>query len=194
MMLIFVLLNIYNSLYIDNVNLWPYNCIIQIFTNYIKNCRGGNYMGVLGSRALDIIVSERELCLILGYLASPGRIGLIEAQIPEDKSLEFERAYPGVQYYPITQGITTGGHQKKQGHQFRIYLNNTRNCPTVLIPYLKEGLGSSVNRINRGKFIEKIIENYNFVFGEIQDSNAIRNAVLARHPRYINEFDAGFRL
>lgn len=151
-------------------------------------------MGILGSRALDIVVSERDLCLILGYLASPGRIGQIEAQVPEDKSLEFERGYPGVQYYPITRGTTRGGHENKQGHQFRIYLNNIRNCPTVLIPYLMKGTGSYVKRISRGKFIEKIIENYNFVFGEIQNCNAIRNAVLARHPQYINDFDTGFRL
>lgn len=56
-------------------------------------------MTILGPRSTDIVVSERELCLILGYLASPGRIGLIEAQISEDRSTEFERAYPGVNYY-----------------------------------------------------------------------------------------------
>ena len=40
-------------------------------------------MGILGSRALDINVNEQEFCMILGYLATPGRVGFIEAQIPE---------------------------------------------------------------------------------------------------------------
>ena len=69
--------------------------------------------------------------MILGYLAAPGRVGLIEAQIPEDKISEFERAFPGEPYYQITQGYTTGGNIMKQGCQFRIYFNNVTNCPEV---------------------------------------------------------------
>lgn len=39
-------------------------------------------MALLGHSALDINVSEEDFCLILGYLCSPNRIWLIEAQIP----------------------------------------------------------------------------------------------------------------
>ena len=38
---------------------------------------------VLTSRAMDIITTEEELCFILGYLATPGRIKYIEAQVPQ---------------------------------------------------------------------------------------------------------------
>lgn len=72
-------------------------------------------MGLLGSRALDIDVCDADLCLILGYLCSPGRIGLIEAQIPEDKVFQFKREFPNEEFYPITQGITSGGQTMKRG-------------------------------------------------------------------------------
>ena len=71
-------------------------------------------MALLGPRALDIEVSTADFCLILGYLCSPGRIGLIEAQIPEEKASAFESEFPGKEYYPITKGITTGGDQQRQ--------------------------------------------------------------------------------
>lgn len=55
-------------------------------------------MALLGPRALDIEVSTADFCLILGYLCSPGRIGLIEAQIPEEKAFMFEREFPDEEY------------------------------------------------------------------------------------------------
>lgn len=81
-----------------------------------------------------------------------------------------------------------------EGCQFRIYFNNTRNCPAVLNQYLGAGNNSYVRRINKGAFIEKIIEEYGFRFGEIQDVARIRNAVMSRHPSYIAEFDRGYNL
>lgn len=104
-----------------------------------EDVEGGKGMGILGSRALDINVSEEDFCMILGYLAAPGRVGFIEAQIPEDRVWEFENCYPDQEYYPITQGKTSGGNTMKQGCQFRIYFNNIRNCPAVLLPYIGEG-------------------------------------------------------
>lgn len=151
-------------------------------------------MGILGSRALDIDVCDEDLCTILGYLLSPGRVGLIEAQIPEDRIGEFRREYPGQVYYPITQGYTSGGNTMKQGCQFRIYFNNISNCPPVLKGFLGQGTGNYVKRINKGKFIEKIIENYGFRFGEIQDVNMIRNNVINKFPKHIAAFEAGYNL
>lgn len=151
-------------------------------------------MALLGSRALDIDVTTEDLCLILGYMCSPGRVGLIEAQIPEEKAFMFDREFPGEPYYPITQGETTGGNTMKQGCQLRIYFSNIKNCPAVLFPYLKEGVGAYVKRINRGKFIEKIIKNYGFCFGKRQDVVAIRAIVARLHPAYIADFDRGYNL
>lgn len=151
-------------------------------------------MSILSNKAEDINVSDEELCLILGYLSSPGRIGLIEAQIPTNKVNGFEREFPSEPYYPITQGTTSGGHVKKQGYQFRIYFNNIDNCPVVLVPFLGEGNAAYIKRINKSKFVEKIIENYGFSFGETQNVDLIRTAVLNRHPRYIDQFETGLLL
>jgi hypothetical protein len=151
-------------------------------------------MSVLGRNAKDINVGVADLCLILGYLATPNRIGLIEAQIPEDKAFLFERDFPDAPYYPIKQGETKNGNLMKQGCQLRIYFNNIDNCPQILIPYLGVGVGKSVKRINKGRFVERIVKNYGFAFGENQSITAIRTAVLARHPAHILDFDKGYNL
>ena len=151
-------------------------------------------MALLSSKALDIKVSKSDFCFILGYLASPGRIGLIEAQIPEEKTFLFEREFPNAPYFPITQGETTGGNVMKQGCQLRIYFNNFNNCPDVLKPFLGVGNGTYINRINKSKFVEKIVRDYGFSFGEYQDVSAIREAVLRHFPHLINEFEAGYEL
>lgn len=151
-------------------------------------------MTLLSDKALDITVSDRDFCLILGYLSSPGRIGLIEAQIPEEKAFMFEREFPNAPYFPITQGETSGGNVMKQGFQLRIYFNNVNNCPSVLRPFLGVGAGSYVRRINKGKFVERIVRDFGFSFGEYQDSLAIRETVLRSFPDLIDEFDRGYQL
>lgn len=159
-----------------------------------EDVKGEKDMGILGFRALDINVSEEDFCMILGYLATPGRVGFIEAQIPEDRVWEFENCYPDQEYYPITQGETSGGNTMKQGCQFRIYFNNIRNCPAVLVPYIGEGNLAYCKRINKGRFIEKIVEHYGFRFGHHQDAIQIRSCVCVRHPEYIDSFDYGYNL
>ena len=151
-------------------------------------------MGILGPRALDINVSDRDFCHILGYLATPGRVGFIEAQIPEDRVYEFTRAYPGQEYYPITQGETSGGNTMKQGCQFRIYFDRIRNCPEVLEPFLGQGNSAYVKRINKGAFIEKIVEHYGFNFGHSQNPADIRRRVEVRYPMHVDAFDAGYNI
>lgn len=151
-------------------------------------------MALLGPRALDIEVNTADFCLILGYLCSPGRIGLIEAQIPEEKAFMFEREFPDEEYYPITQGETTGGYSMKRSHQLRIYFNNINNCPAVLLPFLGEGNASYVRRINKGKFVEKIVRGYGFRFGEYQNVTAIRAIVSRLHPANLADFDRGYNL
>ena len=159
-----------------------------------EDVEGGKGMGILGSRAVDINVSEEDFCMILGYVAAPGRVGFIEAQIPEDRVWEFENCYPDQEYYPITQGETSGGNTMKQGCQFRIYFNNIRNCPAVLLPYIGEGNLAYCKRINKGRFIEKIVEHYGFQFGHYQDAMQIRRRVHDRYPEYIDRFDYGYNL
>ena len=82
----------------------------------------------------------------------------------------------------------------KQGCQLRIYFNNIRNCPKVLSPFLGVGTGSYVKRINKGGFVEKVVRDYGFAFGEYQDVSAICDAVRRRHPQLMDEFEKGYNL
>ena len=151
-------------------------------------------MSILGHNALDIAVSKADLCLILGYLATPGRVGYVEAQIPEEKAFLFEREFPNEPYYPITQGQTTGGYLMKQGCQLRIYFNNIDNCPSILRPLLGVGTGTYVKRINKGKFVERIVKNYGFSFGDRQSVTSIQATVKSKHPNFYTEFEKGYNL
>ncbi len=88
---------------------------------------------------------------------------MIEAQIPEEKAFIFEREFPDEPYYSITQGETTGSNLMKQGCQLLIYFFNTNDCPKVLCSYLKAGIDRYIRRINRGKFVERIVKNMDFL-------------------------------
>jgi hypothetical protein len=151
-------------------------------------------MSILAGNAKDIVLDAANLCLVLGYMASPNRVGYIEAQIPEDTVHVFLREFPNAPYYMIKQGETTGGNVMKQGCQLRIYFNNVDNCPPILAPYLGVGTGKFVKRINKGRFVESVVKNYGFAFGTAQSEVAIRAAVGLAFPRNINDFEAGYRL
>lgn len=141
---------------------------------------------VLTNRALDIHMSDDELCFTLGYLATDGRIKYIEAQVPYGKETIFENAYPGQRYDKM---LPTSD---KQSFQFRIFLNYTGNCPTALKNALTRGGGhSSSNCVSKGKFVEKIINEYGFEFFRKPDTSEIRRLVSMKHPGLINEFDRG---
>ena len=120
---------------------------------------------VLTGRAMDIFTSEQGLCYILGYLARPGRIKYIEAQVPYGKEQKFMNAYPGADYDNMK--ITSD----KQSFQFRIILNYNGQCPQELKEALTSGGGAFYkNCISRGKFIER------------------------RHPDYLMDFDEGYNI
>ncbi|MDR1397542.1 MAG: hypothetical protein LBJ14_07405 [Desulfarculales bacterium] len=151
-------------------------------------------MSILAKNAKDIILSDADLCLVLGYMATPNRVGYIEAQIPADKVHVFLREFPNAPYYPITQGETSGGNVMKQGCQLRIYLNNIYNCPPILTPLLGIGTGKFVKRINKGRFVERVVKDYGFAFGQDQSEDAIRSAVNSAFPRNVRDFEVGYKL
>lgn len=142
---------------------------------------------VLTNRAKDIITSEEELCFILGYLATPERIKYIEAQVPYGKETMFENAYPGQNYDKMKWT------SDKQSFQFRIILRYNGNCPSALAKALTNGGGASNNNcISRGRFIEKIINEYGFEFFNAPNGMVIRNQVVRRHPGCVQYFDDGY--
>lgn len=141
---------------------------------------------VLTGRAMDIFCSEQELCYILGYLATPNRIKYIEAQVPFGKEEIFESAYPG-QYYEHMKETSD-----KQSFQFRIILNYNGNCPDIIMNVLSDGAGGYNNCISRGKFIERIINEYGFEFLKSADVCKIKKIVTIEHPMYVRDFEDGY--
>ena len=145
-------------------------------------------MGVLTSRATDICLSDPEFCEAMGYLATPGRMLRIEAQVPYGKERIFAREYPGQDYYPMLSS------SDKQSFQLRIMLNTARNCPAFLASEITAGGGNySAGCISRGKFVERIVGQFGFKFSvDHQDVNRIRSCVQARYPMYVVDFDRGY--
>jgi hypothetical protein len=147
-------------------------------------------MGVLTSRASDIYLSDEELCEAIGYLATPGRMIRIEAQVPYAKKTEFERAYPGQNYYWMEPWAN------KQSYQLRILMNRSRNCPAFLASHITAGGGSTADGcISRGLFVENLVEYFGFRFqDDYQDVNRIRNCVQNRFPTLMMYFDRGYNI
>jgi len=154
-------------------------------------------MSALGGSAGDIIFSNNnDFFEAIGYLASPGRVGFFEAEVPSNgREKAFEKKYPGQNYRQITQGVTSGGNPMKYGVQYRIYLNSIENCPQTLKSHLRDGRDYAA-RINKSAFVEKLVEKYGFKFGYgvVQDSDHILAIVSANHPLYLADFNRGFNL
>lgn len=154
-------------------------------------------MSTLGGRAGDIIFSNNnDFFEAIGYLASPGRVGFFEAEVPSNgREKAFKNQFPRQRYRQITQGVTSGGNPMKYGVQYRIYLNSIENCPQTLKSHLRDGRNYAA-RINKSAFVEKLVEKYGFKFGYgiVQNSTHIRAIVSAKHPLYLADFNRGFNL
>lgn len=136
--------------------------------------------------------SDDELFEVIGYLAKPGRLAGIWAEIPnDDREADFKRLFPGQPYMPITMNITPSGRPSKFSPQFRINLGNMTNCPAILRPAIGKGLGKAiVGRINKSKFVVQLVHYFGFQFGDTQDVSAIKKNVNAYG--YINAFNRGY--
>lgn len=136
--------------------------------------------------------SDDELFEVIGYLAKPGRLAGIWAEIPNDnREVDFKRLFPGQPYMPITMTTTPNGQPSKFSPQFRINLGNMKNCPPILIPAIGKGLGSSiVGRINKSKFVVQLVHFFGFQFGDMQNVSAIKNKVA--EYGFIEAFNRGY--
>jgi hypothetical protein len=136
--------------------------------------------------------SDDELFEVVGYLAKPGRLAGIWAEIPsDDREADFKRLFPRQPYMPITMTTTPSGRPSKFSPQFRINLANITNCPDILIPAIGKGLGSSiVGRINKSKFVVQLVHFFGFQFGDMQNISAIKNKVA--EYGYTRAFNRGY--
>ena len=128
----------------------------------------------------------------IGYLAVPGVISDIEANVPYGKKNDFIEKYKGrfSEEYPYEYSKDAD----KYGQQFRIYLNDTDGCPKVLKRYLDKKYG---NRINNSLFVEELVTDYGFRFTkEPQDSENICEIVRWKHKsaQEIQAFKRGYHI
>lgn len=136
--------------------------------------------------------NDDELFEVVGYLAKPGRLASIWAEIPNDgREADFKRMFPGQTYMPITNTTTSGGLASKFAPQFRINLSDKSNCPDILHPAIGKGLGAAVvGRINKSKFVVQLVHFFGFQFGNKQDVTRIKNIV--SNLGYMDAFNRGF--
>lgn len=162
------------------------------FVSHYNNSVDWSVNPLVGERAQTIPVSsEEELFEIIGYMARPGRVNSIEAEVPKDgRDDVFESLFPGQTYRPIELGYTPSGMPNKLSPQFRINFGNLSNCPAILKENIGKGNGSCVGRINKSKFVITIVQKYGFRFGDYQDRAAIR--AIAVKKGYADAFDRGY--
>lgn len=149
---------------------------------------------LIGSRAQNITFgSDREKFLVIGYLAKPGRISSIEAEVPTDgRDKVFEGLFPGQIYRPIAVSQTAGGTVSKMGVQLRINLDDIENCPVALKNNLGTGNGGHAARVNKSQFVYSLVTSYGFKFGYVQDVDEIRG--IARRYGFVEAFEEGYML
>lgn len=136
--------------------------------------------------------SNEELFEAIGYLAKPGVIHGIWAEIPASVASAFKQYFSDENIMPITEGTTGKGMSNKFGIQCRLNLANVDNCPNIIRNKLAKGLGKQiVNRLNCTLFVLQLIKFFGFHFGnEKQNISAIRK--IATDFGYLNEFNKGF--
>lgn len=118
---------------------------------------------------------------IIGYLAQPGIIANITAEVPVKKCAEFEEKY-GVTPYPVNS-------EHKYGDQYRIYLSDPDGCPDIL----KNALDLNYGRLNDTVFIRELVDEYGFSFFQAtQDSRAIQERAKAASGESYTSFLKGF--
>lgn len=149
---------------------------------------------LLGPRSQTIPVqNEHQMFELVGYMAKPGRISSIEAEVPVDGRDEvFEELFPGQKYRPIALGETPSGMPNKLSPQFRINFANLRNCPSVLKNNMGAGNAACVGRINKSKFVITLVQGYGFRFGDWQNTDEIRK--IAESRGYLEDFERGYSL
>lgn len=128
--------------------------------------------------------SETEKWISIGYLARHGVIGRIEATVPKGKTGEFKTKYHG--HYDDNFPYEAD----KYGKQFRIYINDTDNCPSFLYKQLDDQYH---NRINDTEFIEELVLEWGFRFSnKEQPGYYIQSTARKKGKEVYDCFNRGF--
>jgi|LSQX01.2.fsa_nt_gb hypothetical protein len=149
-------------------------------------------------------MTDQELYLSFGYLASPIRETNIEVEMPAERQRSFITQYADwtnnyplpiqaniAPYYVWEQGAN------KYGLENRVYFVSNNNLPNCLEKTLeprkiqnRPGYENWQRRISNNEYIIRLFQ-AGFVLGPHQDPLRIRDLV---PPEYLNEFNAGYAL
>ena len=137
--------------------------------------------------------SDAELFEAIGYMARPGRVSSIEAEVPRDgRDDTFEALFSGKKYRHIELGDTPSGMPNKLSPQFRSNFVSVFNCPKTLKANMGEGNGGCVGRINKFRFVMDMVQNYGFKFSNYRNVSTIRKVADSRG--YLSDFERGYSL
>lgn len=115
--------------------------------------------------------SEKDKFEAIGFLARPGVVDSISAQVQHKYIEKFKERFAGKysKEYPYDVG------ENKYGYQYRIDINHAEGCPKELLTHLE---GKYKLRLENNDFIRELVEKYGFVFtNSNQDSREIFNKV-----------------
>ena len=150
--------------------------------------RGYGYTTIFKGRAEDIYFnSVEEICETLGYICR--NIKHFDAEIPEAHIRLIRTIIPN---YPISSGVTSGGHDKKWAPQLRIYLQTTNNCPESLLSRMQN---DKLMRFTGSLFVEACFF-LGFLPGNAQNYELIQSAINKIFPNESEQkaFMNGYRL
>lgn len=115
--------------------------------------------------------SDKEKYEAIGFLARPGVVDRISAQVQTKYINKFKARFAGKYSpeYPYDVG------DNKRGYQYRIDINHTEGCPSGLLKYIT---GKYALRLENNDFIRDLVDNYGFMFTNgAQNSNYIYNII-----------------
>ena len=145
---------------------------------------------LLGKKSGDILFpTDEDFYESIGYLTKPGRIAFYQAEIPEDRESQFKKLFPDQEYKVIKTSYGADGRITKQGCQIRINLSSIENCPECLLNHINVKENSWAGRINRSKFVLRLVQYNGFCFGHHQDYDKIYMLV---PDKYKSAFEKGF--
>ena len=117
------------------------------------------------SKQKIIWTTDKEKFAAIGFLARPGVVDRISAQVQTKYVNRFKTRFSGkyTPEYPYDVGCN------KRGYQYRIDINHTEGCPDELLGYI---MGKYALRLENNDFIRDIVDNYGFMFTNGEQNSA----------------------
>lgn len=134
--------------------------------------------------------SDKTKFEVIGYLARPGHVKMIEAFMSNSLYEKFKEEYRGkyLEGFPYP-------FKNKQGYQFRITLKDLDGCPDFFAKMEDKKFSA---RINSTDLVDDLVKNFGFKFtNKPQDTDEIIRLVkehVKNNPELMDSFNNGFNV